>query len=404
LSNPDANTNQPRLLSFTLDGWSVLGGRVTVSLHDGVAVLVGRNGSGKSAIIEGLEAISLCAIGKSNRVPYNNSDSIPKILEIEVLTPDERHLAYKYERIPLSSENLDLNDSIGDNLGERQFSWNDHCKYLDGKQKALWTTENGLKTLIDERGQSTGILGNIHLFPQSTLPKNSSLKFHPEMFWIYDVLNGVRVFVKTTMSKRKNTSIKVSRNNNISVEDNLGIADILTQKIHRMDMESFNELAIICQRVGIANKINKQKFFENRTNEGGDKDGEYYFSILLDDVNIGLLSDGTLKVLSILVGIISSSSSSTIIIEEPEAQIHPALLARLLNEIETYTYGENLILSTHSPQVVSWTSPEKINLVHRKDGQTFVRKLGESQIHNVIEYLSEEGSLGEWIYSGILDD
>ena len=82
----------------------------------------------------------------------------------------------------------------------------------------------------------------------------------------------------------------------------------------------------------------------------------------LDGVNIGLLSDGTLKSLSILIELISSNPSSTIIIEDPESQIHPAMLAKLLNEIETYTYGQNLIVSTHSPQVVSWTSPEKINL------------------------------------------
>ena len=406
MSNTDSNTNQPRLLSFTLDGWSVLGGRVTVSLHDGVAVLVGRNGSGKSAIIEGLQAISLCAIGKSNRVPYSSSDSIPKVLEIEVLTPEKRHLAYKYERIPLSTstENFNLDDSTSDNLGEKQFSWHGYCQYIDGKQELLWTTENGITTLINNHGQNAGILGNIHLFPQSTLPENSSLKFPQEMFWIYDVLNGVRVFVKTTISNRKNTSVKVSRNNNIFVDSSLGIAGILTQKIHRcMDMGNLNELESICQRVGLGNRIIVQKFvlFQKIVI---DKDEEYYFSVYLDGVNIGVLSDGTLKVLSILIELISSNPSSTIIIEEPEAQIHPAMLSKLLNEIETYTYGQNLIISTHSPQVVSWTSPEKINLVHRKDGQTFVRKLGKDDIHNVIEYLSEEGDLGEWIYSGILDD
>ncbi len=406
MSNTDSNTNQPRLLSFTLDGWSVLGGRVTVPLQDGVAVLVGRNGSGKSAIIEGLQAISLCAIGKSNRVPYNNSDSIPKILEIEVLTPEGRNLAYKYERIPLSTstENLDLSDSISDNLGEKQFSWHGYCQYIDENQETLWTTENGLTTLISKHGQNAGILGNIHLFPQSTLPENSSLKFPREMFWIYDVLNGVRVFVKTTISNRKNTSVKVSRNNNIFVDRSLGIAGILTQKIHRcMDMGNLNELESICQRVGLGNKIVVQKFvlFQKVVI---DIDEEYYFSVYLDGVNIGVLSDGTLKVLSILIELISSNPSSTIIIEEPEAQIHPAMLAKLLNEIETYIYGQNLIVSTHSPQVVSWASPEQINLVHRKDGQTFVRQLGKDDIHNVIEYLSEEGDLGEWIYSGILDD
>ena len=109
MSNPDSKTNQPRLLSFTLDGSSVLGGRVTVSLHDGVAVLVGRNGAGKSATIEGLQAISLCAIGKSNRVPYNNSDSIPKILEVTILTPTDRFLTYKYELVPTPKSNQSSN-------------------------------------------------------------------------------------------------------------------------------------------------------------------------------------------------------------------------------------------------------------------------------------------------------
>ncbi|WP_201789162.1 hypothetical protein [Scytonema hofmannii] len=44
------NTSQPRLLSFTLDGWTALGGQVSVFLVDRVGVLVGRNGAGKSAI------------------------------------------------------------------------------------------------------------------------------------------------------------------------------------------------------------------------------------------------------------------------------------------------------------------------------------------------------------------
>ncbi len=169
-----------------------------------------------------------------------------------------------------------------------------------------------------------------------------------------------------------------------------------------MEMGKLDEFDNVCQRVGLG-KITEQKspqYVEPRERD----EKEYFFEVKLDGVNIGFLSDGTLKVLSILIEIIVSNPSSTIIIEEPEAQIHPAMLTRLLNEIETYTYGENLIVSTHSPQVVAWTSPEKINLVHRKDGETFVRKLAEDDIHSIIEYLSEEGNLGEWIYSGILDE
>ncbi|NER47233.1 MAG: ATP-binding protein, partial [Symploca sp. SIO1A3] len=94
----------------------------------------------------------------------------------------------------------------------------------------------------------------------------------------------------------------------------------------------------------------------------------------------------------------------TTIIEEPELQIHPGLLSNLLAEIETYTFGENLIISTHSPQVVSWTDPKKIHLVYRSYGQTLVRKLRVDEIQKVVEYLCEEGDLGDWIYSGVLDE
>jgi predicted ATPase len=129
-----------------------------------------------------------------------------------------------------------------------------------------------------------------------------------------------------------------------------------------------------------------------------------YIEILFDGVNIGLLSEGTLRILSIILDLINLKPITTLLIEEPETQIHPGMLEKLLNEIESYTHGQNLILSTHSPQVVSWTQPDKINLVYRKNGQTFVRKLATNEIENVVEYLNEEGDLGDWIYSGILDE
>ncbi|TYQ31112.1 AAA family ATPase [Pseudanabaena sp. UWO310] len=408
MSNTDSNTNQPRLLSFTLDGWSVLGGRVTVSLHDGVAVLVGRNGSGKSAIIEGLEAISLCAIVKSKQVPYNNGDSIPKILEIQVLTPTHRLIAYKFELVQTTKlgKNLNVDTFTSDNLEGEDLLWNEHCQYTDGDNEILWTTTHGLTRYKKADGSTDTFLGNMYSARQAYYVNN--LSFPNEIYWINTVLTGIRLINKTFVrqtSGRRESLLKVSQREVISINGISGIngllelADSLALRIRRMESREVDELNSICQRIGIG-EITLQKFILSEPlNEK-----EYILSVQLDSVNIGLLSDGTLKVLSILIEIITLKPSSTIIIEEPEAQIHPAMLARLLNEIETYTYGQNLIISTHSPQVVSWSSPEKINLVHRKDGRTFVRKLGEAQIHNVIEYLSEEGNLGEWVYSGILDE
>lgn len=411
MSNPDSNTNQPRLLSFTLDGWSVLGSRVTVSLDDGVAVLVGRNGAGKSAILEGFEAISLCAIGRFNQLVYD-SESFPKILEIEILTPTARRLEYRYEFITLASSDEYLNfddsdDSIDEKSEVSRFSWNDCCRYINEGEDHLWTTNNGVTTFNTEDEPIITVLGNTNSLRQS-FPETSGIKLPNEMLWVYSVLRGVRLLGKTPIrqrTRRQPSQLRVSSKGIYTRPFSLG--DILARKILRLiGKDELSEIESICQRVGLGSKISVQKFILSR--DSGEKieneDEEYISSVLLDGVNIGLLSDGTLRVLAILIEIIASSPNTTTIIEEPETQIHPGMLAKLLNEIETYSFGENLILSTHSPQVVSWTSPDKIILVHRDNGRTFVRKLGEDQIHNVIEYLSEDGELGEWIYSGILDD
>ncbi|CAH2572097.1 hypothetical protein PRNO82_01496 [Planktothrix rubescens] len=411
MSNPDSNTNQPRLLSFTLDGWSVLGSRVTVSLDDGVAVLVGRNGAGKSAILEGFEAISLCAIGRFNQLVYD-SESFPKILEIEILTPTDRRLEYRYEFTTLASSDEDLNfddsdDSIDEKSEVSRFSWNDYCRYINEGEDHLWTTDNGVTTFNTGDAPIITVLGNTHSLRQS-LPATSPIKLPNEMLWVYSVLRGVRLLGKASIrqrTRRQPSQLRVS-SKGISTRS-FSLGDILARKILRLiGKDELSEIESICKRVGLGSKISVQKFILSR--DSGEKieneDEEYISSVLLDGVNIGLLSDGTLRVLSILIEIIASSPNTTTIIEEPETQIHPGMLAKLLNEIETYSFGENLILSTHSPQVISWTRPEKIILVHRDNGRTFVQKLGDDQIHNVIEYLSEEGDLGEWIYSGVLDD
>jgi hypothetical protein len=404
------NTSQPRLLSFTLDGWTALGGPVSVFLVDQVGVLVGRNGAGKSAILEGFEAISSWATGRTNRVRLFDNDSIPNILDIEISTPTERRLRYRYEVIPLtnSTDELDIDDSMSDSSEESQFSWNENCEYIDGDKELLWTTDTGVTTFSNSGDPITTILGNTNSLRQLHLPKNLGVKLPDEMQWVYAVLRGVRFLGKAPVRqtfRRRPSLVKVS-SKSISSSSS-GLADSLARKIlRRMDTGELHELESVCQRIGLGSKITVQKFvLSEEAREKIEGEGEEYVSsVLLDGVNIGLLSDGTLRILSILIEIIPSYPSATTIIEEPETQIHPGMLAKLLNEIEAYTFEENLILSTHSPQVVAWTKPERINLVYRNHGRTTVRRLLEEEIQKVVGYLCEEGDLGDWVYSGILDE
>lgn len=396
-----------------------------MSLVNRVGVLVGHNGAGKSAILEGFKAVSSSAIGSFKKSRPFDVNSIPRMLEVIILTPTERLLEYKYELVVAFTPSgyNDRDSAIGDlgfdtldlgfdTLEENQFTWNESCRYVDGMQEFLWVTKMGITTFS---GDEPTILGLSSILRPSALRRyvertSRPLKFQDEMRWVFSVLNGVRLLGKTPIrltDRRRQCLVQVSRKNFFSTSTSLDSeVDYLARRILIMKIEVLKEFENICQRIGLGNKITIQKFILSEDPEEIIKgeNQEYISSVSLDGVNIGLLSDGTLRVLSLLVSLITSHPSVTTIIEEPETQIHPGMLAKLLNEIETYTFGENLILSTHSPQVVGWTSPDKINLVYRNHGQTIVRKLDEEEIQKVVEYLYEEGDLGEWLYSGILDE
>jgi hypothetical protein len=405
-------TSEPRLLSFTLDGWNVLGGEVSVCLSDRVAVLVGRNGAGKSAILEGFRAISSWAIDRVARSAQFDIDSIPKILDIEILTPTERRLHYRFELIvsPTSANNpnLTLDNAATENSWESQFSWNERCQYSDREQEVLWTTETGVTVFRNDIPVPTILGGTSSLrYARPHLSEKSKLKLPEEMQWVYSVLSGVRLLGKTPLQTltRRPVLLRISRKPSYLPGFYFWGTEAIGSKIFHMEVEERDELTNICQRIGLGTQITIQKFISSEVPQGRteSEDEEYIASVLLDGVDIGLLSDGTLRVLSLLIELIIAPPSATTIIEEPEAQIHPGMLAKLLNEIEAYTADENLIISTHSPQVVAWTKPENINLVYRDRDRTTVRKLHSDEIEQVVDYLYDEGDLGDWLYSGILD-
>lgn len=407
----------PRLLSFSLDSWSVLGGQVTVSLTDGVAVLVGRNGAGKSAILEGLEVIADLAIGlRFRRIHQDDLDGFPKKLSVLILTPTQRYLEYQYEFLPylsttLTNDEAEDIDETEDASEEEAFSWNEECKYVDGKQEKLWATEAGITTLYhQDRDPETMILGSTNSLRRIRMSGDERTTLtSDEMRWVYEVLRGIRLLGKTPVRRthRRRPAILKASGRGVYGSVLGGLGETLSRKILRLVQSGdLDEVEGVCQRIGLGHEITVQKFvLSNETGrERQNKDEDYLSSVLLDGTNVGLLSDGTLRILSILIDIVKPSPCATIIIEEPEMQIHPEMLSKLLREIESYTFEDNLIISTHSPQVVDWTEPDKINLIFRDNQRTFVRKLVEDELSKVVDYLCEEGDLGEWLYSGVLDE
>lgn len=83
-------------------------------------------------------------------------------------------------------------------------------------------------------------------------------------------------------------------------------------------------------------------------------------------------SDGTLRALAILLCLESHSDGSTILIEEPEHGLHPWAVKDLMNHIRNIIELKNIqvILTTHSQQVLECLKPEELLITERDENGT----------------------------------
>jgi predicted ATPase len=86
-------------------------------------------------------------------------------------------------------------------------------------------------------------------------------------------------------------------------------------------------------------------------------------------------SDGTLRTLAILLALETSPAPSTILIEEPELNLHPWAVRILVDHMRDAIKTRNVqvIVTTHSQQVLEGSNPEEVLVATRnaKDGTRF---------------------------------
>jgi len=91
-------------------------------------------------------------------------------------------------------------------------------------------------------------------------------------------------------------------------------------------------------------------------------------------------SDGTLRSLAILLAVETHPSNSTIIIEEPEQNLHPWAVRSLVNHIRKVSEERKIqvILTTHSEQVLQCVRPEEVRFINRTiENGTTIKSLND---------------------------
>ncbi len=98
------------------------------------------------------------------------------------------------------------------------------------------------------------------------------------------------------------------------------------------------------------------------------------------DFNVSQVSDGTLRMFGILTALFQPDKPSVVALEEPEQTVNPGILGLLSDAIRSVkSQSSQLVVSTHSPDLIDEFSSEEIRAVQYSDESTIVGSIEDAQ-------------------------
>jgi len=114
------------------------------------------------------------------------------------------------------------------------------------------------------------------------------------------------------------------------------------------------------------------------------------------------ISDGTVNINALLIALYFEEKSLSII-EEPERNLHPYLISKVMDMMKDASKNKQIIVTTHSPEVVKHADLENILLVSRnKEGFSTISR--PSKKKEVKIFLKNQMGLDELYIQNLLED
>lgn len=391
---------QPTVSAVEVGEWPGLGGNVRLDLGERRTVLVGRNGAGKSLLVAG---VFRGARGARWIDPLHLEDR-PAYFRCDVRRPGLAGLAYEFRCSP-EEDDYDKGDAAtvaetsapeGQRLQVPR--WTERCWEPETGAEA-WQVQAG--TLRVRGHEPTPISPGCGLLavmnPRTTPPPP------PEASLLSELLAGFALIPagvpRSDPANRREILVPSPHGVRRWLRPRGRIEDLAFTIATFYDnrRELYEEFVGLARRLGIVRDV-EVKIYEDPTRATKPEERRDFASLLFDGLNIGLLSDGTLRISEMLINLIRRAGS-VILIEEPETAVHPGLLSRLLSVIDSYSADRQVVISTHSPIVVDWCQPDELRLIERVDARTVSRSLSAKEAKRVEAYLVDEGTLSDFIYS-----
>jgi hypothetical protein len=90
-------------------------------------------------------------------------------------------------------------------------------------------------------------------------------------------------------------------------------------------------------------------------------------------------SDGTLRVAGMITALLQLPRPTLIALEEPELTVHPGALRLLRDYVQQTAEHGQVVITTHSPDLLDLLDTDSVRVVARRNGATTVEELDEDQ-------------------------
>ena len=107
------------------------------------------------------------------------------------------------------------------------------------------------------------------------------------------------------------------------------------------------------------------------------------------------MSDGTLRVLGLITAVFQRPSPSLLVIEEPEASIHPGALGSILDVLRLASHSMQVVVTTHSPDILDakWIDDRHLRILSWERGFTRISRVSQAVREALRENLMGAGEL-----------
>lgn len=362
-----------------------------IDFKPGLNIIIGKNGSGKTNFLTGV----------NNFINFNYTNTLDSECSVELKINKSRFLiSHSIVGNKFSEQFVDYDryryiSSLKINDKSIKVSHNDAQMHLIGKYSIL---SNLVNHGIPYR--KSGIIESPVSFTAITNGKASRelMNFNTE-----DTLFLRRIlweFLHTVFltKVRKETNDKLLKKAIIDYFEN-GLVDI---NIHLNNFTPIKSIRLN-PNFNIINDLETKKILLSN----------FYFDYNINNnwYTFDLLSDGTKRLFYLISEILSvdepeKDTVDITFLEEPELGIHPHQLHKLMQFIKEQSKGKQIILTTHSPQVLDVLGPDELDRViicsYDQQKGTQFNALTEVQIKKAQKYMTNDGFLSEyWRFSDL---